>query len=382
MSALAGCRRRRRHRRRGHRDEHRVPPRGGRRRRLPPRARPARERIDQPRGRRVRAQFSDPLNIAIGLRSIDAFTRFAERPGAGDRPPPGRVPVPPRPRGGRRALRGERCSPERARRAEPLRRPRRGARPVPDRRTRRRARRDVLPARRSREPEAVVQGYAAGARGHGASVLTGCAVTRDHAEGRDPCGRDDARRDRDRTGRLRCRRLVAALAAKWASSFPSSRTSARSASPVRPQGFRTASRSRSTSRRLLLPPRGARLLFGMADPDQPPGFDAPTDPAWLERVMQVAERRLPAAPRHGHRRWLEGLLRGDARPQRARRGVARTSPASSMRRGSPGTGSCRGRRWARSSATSSSAREPFVDVAPLSVERFASASARPEHNVI
>ena len=29
-----------------------------------------------------RAQFSDPLNIAIGLRSIEAFTRFGERPGA------------------------------------------------------------------------------------------------------------------------------------------------------------------------------------------------------------------------------------------------------------------------------------------------------------
>src|SRR4029453_9145090 len=29
-----------------------------------------------------RAQFSDPLNIAIGLRSIESFTRFGERPGA------------------------------------------------------------------------------------------------------------------------------------------------------------------------------------------------------------------------------------------------------------------------------------------------------------
>jgi sarcosine oxidase subunit beta len=29
-----------------------------------------------------RAQFSDPLNIAIGLRSIEAFARFCERPGA------------------------------------------------------------------------------------------------------------------------------------------------------------------------------------------------------------------------------------------------------------------------------------------------------------
>ena len=30
----------------------------------------------------VRAQFSDPLNIAIGLRSLEAFERFSERPGA------------------------------------------------------------------------------------------------------------------------------------------------------------------------------------------------------------------------------------------------------------------------------------------------------------
>ncbi len=29
----------------------------------------------------IRAQFSDPLNIAIGMRSIEAFTRFADRPG-------------------------------------------------------------------------------------------------------------------------------------------------------------------------------------------------------------------------------------------------------------------------------------------------------------
>ncbi len=30
----------------------------------------------------IRAQFSDPLNIALGLRSIDAYERFGERPGA------------------------------------------------------------------------------------------------------------------------------------------------------------------------------------------------------------------------------------------------------------------------------------------------------------
>ena len=29
----------------------------------------------------VRAQFSDALNIALGARSLEAFARFAERPG-------------------------------------------------------------------------------------------------------------------------------------------------------------------------------------------------------------------------------------------------------------------------------------------------------------
>ncbi|MDT7665077.1 MAG: hypothetical protein QOD04_4633, partial [Pseudonocardiales bacterium] len=29
----------------------------------------------------VRAQFSDPVNIQLGLRSLEAFERFADRPG-------------------------------------------------------------------------------------------------------------------------------------------------------------------------------------------------------------------------------------------------------------------------------------------------------------
>ena len=62
-----------------------------------------------------RAQFSDPLNIAIGLRSIEAFTRFGERPGAEIDLAPGRLPVPSRPRGGRRRLRVQRRAAERAR---------------------------------------------------------------------------------------------------------------------------------------------------------------------------------------------------------------------------------------------------------------------------
>jgi sarcosine oxidase subunit beta len=39
---------------------------------------------------------------------------------------------------------------------------------------------------------------------------------------------------------------------------------------------------------------GPGLLFGMADPDQPPGFDAPMRPDWLEVVGEVVAHRAPA----------------------------------------------------------------------------------------
>ena len=83
----------------------------------------------------------------------------------------------------------------------------------------------------------------------------------------------------------------------------------------------------------------------MADRAQPPGLDEPTDPAWLERVSEVAERRLPTLPDMG-------LAGGWKEPTRshpttthswARR---RTSRVSSTQPGSLDTAfsrACRGR---------------------------------------
>ena len=39
---------------------------------------------------------------------------------------------------------------------------------------------------------------------------------------------------------------------------------------------------------------GPGLLFGMADPDQPAGFDSPMRPDWLEVVGDVVAHRAPA----------------------------------------------------------------------------------------
>ena len=244
-----------------------------------------------------RAQFSDPLNIAIGLRSIEAFTRFAERPGAeidlhqvgylflldrADDVAAFEASV---------ALQNELGVPSRFVELDEIRElcPIAGLDGV--------LAATYCPLDGHASPEAVAQGYAAGARSHGATVLTGCAVTGiDRRRHGDPRRRDVARRSRDLHGRLRGRRVVACdRATPSASSFPSSRTSARSDSPARPTACPTRlPLTVDFSTGFYFHREGPGLLFGMADRDQPPGFDVPTDQSWLEGVMEVAERRLPS----------------------------------------------------------------------------------------
>ncbi len=126
---------------------------------------------------------------------------------------------------------------------------------------------------------------------------------------------------------------------------------------------------------------GPGLLIGMADRDQPPGFDAPTDPEWLEHVTEVAARRAPVflemGLAHGWKGYYEvtpdhnGLVGEAAAP-------ARLFYATGFS----------GHGFMQAPAVGEIVRdlvlgnEPFVDVTPLAVERFAHDALRPEHNVI
>ena len=331
----------------------------------------------------IRAQFSDPLNIAIGMRGIEAFTRFAERPGGEidfrqvgylfllDRPEDVAVfeeSV---------RLQNELGVPSRvvdvaeASRLSPL--------AGVD---------DVLaatfcPVDGHASPEAVAQGYAGGAREHGAVVVTGCSATAiEVADGAVRAVTTDR-------GTIEAETVVVA-AGVWS---PALVRTAGFDLPVEPVFREVVTTAPVDGLPESVPltvdfttgfyfhREGPGLLIGMADRDQAPGFDAPTDPEWLERVTEVAARRAPAflemGLAHGWKGYYEvtpdhnGLVGEAADPERLFYATGFSGHGFMQ---APAVGEI-----VRDLVLD---REPFVDVSPLSAERFVENAPRPEHNVI
>jgi sarcosine oxidase, subunit beta len=331
----------------------------------------------------IRAQFSDPLNIAIGLRSIDAFTRFGERPGAEiDLHQVGYLFLLDREEDvaafeASVALQNELGVPSRfvdlaeARELCPV------------------AGLDgVLAATYCAldghaSPEAVVQGYAAGARTHGAYVVTGCQVTGIATEG------DRIRGVETALGTIETDTVVCA-AGVWSPEIAGHVGVELPVEPyLREVGFTGPTPGLPDrlpltvdfSTGLYFHREGPGLLFGMADRDQPAGLDAPSDPDWLERVMEVAVRRLPSLLDMG----LAGGWKGyyEVTPDHnALVGEAREPGRFLYATGFSGHGFLQGPAVGEIVRDLVLEAEPFVDVSPLSVDRFAHAVPRPEHNVI
>jgi sarcosine oxidase subunit beta len=126
---------------------------------------------------------------------------------------------------------------------------------------------------------------------------------------------------------------------------------------------------------------GQGLLFGMADPDQPPGFDVECRPDWLEVVAEVAARRAP-------RLFDVGIAGGWT-------GFYETTPdhngligeAMDLSRffystGFSGHGFLLGPAVGEVMRDLILGRPPVVAVDSFSVERFRADEVRPEHNVI
>ena len=331
----------------------------------------------------VRAQFSDPLNIRLGQRSLEAFARFGERPGVEiDLAQVGYLFLLDRPEDVETfernvALQNELGLPSRLVTVEEAARlsPLAGLEGV--------LAATYCPLDGTASPEAVVQGYAAGAREHGAQIVTDCSVT---GIGYESGEINEVRTDRGsvHTG------VVVCAAGVWSPRIarfigfelpvePLSREVGYTGPAELPERF-PLTVDFSTS--LYFHREGPGLLFGLSDREQEPGFDAPPpEREWLEKVVEVAERRLPGLLEMG----VAGGWRGYYDMSPDSNALVGEAPAPSRflyATGFSGHGFLQGPAIGEVVRDLVLAREPFVDVAPLGVERFELSAPRPEHNVI
>jgi sarcosine oxidase subunit beta len=331
----------------------------------------------------LRAQFSDALNIEIGKRSLQAYRRFGERPGweidfeeigylflltteaeldvftrsvalQNELGVPSRI-----------------VGPEEARALCPLL-----------------AGDDILagsycPTDAHATPESVVQGYAYGARRHGAHLAVSTPV-----EGIDVV--DGAVRGvRTPHGTVATGTVIGAAGA-WSRACGELAGVQLDVTPLRRQVLFTAPMP-DLPRTLPLTidftsgfyfhREGRGLLMSVSDPDETPSFSTATTDDWIPRLLAVAERRAPriaSAPIQGG--WA-GLY--DMSPDgNAMIGEARHVSRFLYATGFSGHGFLQGPAAGEILRDLVLGREPFVDVAPMSAERFDGGALAPEFNVV
>jgi sarcosine oxidase subunit beta len=331
----------------------------------------------------VRANFSDQLNIALGARSLEAFARFAERPG--QEIDLHRV--------------GYLFLLETADQVELFRESTRlqNAAGQPTRML------DVeeavalapiispegltgacfSPADGHCTPESVVLGYATAARRLGATLVTGCEVLGIEAEGNHirtvRTGRGDVR-----TGTVIC------AAGAWSARLGEMVGVDLPVTPLRRQIVVTDAIAG-------LPPNlpmtidftstfyfhreGPGLLVGLSDPEEQPGFHLSRTDSWLPRLTEAMERRAPALLDVGLSGGWAGLY--EITPDHnALIGEADEVSRFLYATGFSGHGFLQGPAVGEIVRDLYLDREPFVDISPLHARRFATATPRTEWNVV
>ncbi|CAM03152.1 sarcosine oxidase subunit beta [Saccharopolyspora erythraea NRRL 2338] len=331
----------------------------------------------------IRAMFSDPVNIELGRRSLRAFEEFAGRPG-------GEIDLK---QHGYLFLLADPEDVAAFERSVELQ----NSLGVPSR---------MLTVEQARElspyvepdgllaaafsptdghctPEAVVQGYAQGARRHGAVIRRHCEVTGIDVDDGEITGVRTAQ------GRVATSTVVCATGA-WSAALGEM---AGVELPVRP-----------LRRQILvtepvpgMPPRmpftidfstsfyfhdeGPGLLIGMSDPDEEYGFRLGTDDAWLDGLSEAVARRAPALSEVGVAHGWAGLY--EITPDHnALVGESAEVSRFLYATGFSGHGFLQGPAIGEVMRDLVLGRTPAVDVSGLSVRRFEGAEVRPEHNCV
>jgi sarcosine oxidase subunit beta len=315
----------------------------------------------------VRAQFSDALNIALGARGLEAFEGFAERPGGAidlqqvgylfclttaDDLATYEAAV---------ALQNELGVDSRMISASEA-----GAlAPVL-------STDDLLGAAfHARDgicsPDGVVQGYAAAARRLGAELRT--AVVTDAG--------------RITTGSVIC------VAGAWSEALAATAGVHLPVTPLKRQIVVTAPMpdpvpvpmTIDAASTFYFHREGPGMLMGLSYDGEVPGFDLSTDDAWLPTLVEAIERRAPALGGLGIAHRWAGLYE-DAPDHNALIGEATDRPGFFYATGFSGHGFLQGPAVGEILRDLWLGRPPFVDVSPLSADRFALGALRPEHHVV
>ena len=331
----------------------------------------------------VRAQFSDALNIQIAQRSLAAFRDFARRPGWDiDLRQVGYLFVLAREEDialfeRSVALQHEYGVPSRmlsgaqARVLCPLL-----------------AGDDILAAAFSPEdghctPEAVVQGYAAAARALGAQIRVGCEVLDITTAGGEITGVVTSH------GTIATGTVICAAGA-WSRACGAMVGVDLPVTPLKRQILFTEPMDGlpadlpmtiDFASTFYFHREGPGLLVGMSDPGEQPGFDLEQTDDWVPGLLEAAAHRAPRIAEAGIRSGWAGLyemtpdhnaILGEAA------GVSRFLYAT----GFSGHGFLQGPAVGELLRDLVLGRPGFVDVAPLSAERFADAAYRPELHVV
>ena len=331
----------------------------------------------------VRAQFSDPVNIALGARSLETFRDFPARFGQEiDFAEVGYLFL----LGSRLAVRAFEAN---VAQQNELGVPSRmisvaeAARLSPLIDTDGLLAAAYSPTDGHCTPESVVLGYASAARRAGATLLPHCAATGiDVRDGRVVGVRTEA-------GTIRTDTVVCA-AGPWSAEVGAWAGVDLPVTPLRRQILVTEpvpgldphtpfTIDFGTS--FYFHAEGEGLLLGMSDPEETPGFRLTRSDAWLPRLGAAIERRAPALAGVGIAGGWAGLY--EMTPDHnALIGRADAVEGFLYATGFSGHGFLMGPAVGEVVRDLHLGQEPFVDVTGLSAARFAGADARPELNIV
>lgn len=329
----------------------------------------------------VRAQFSDQVNIELGRRSLQAFERFAERPG-------GEIDLH---QTGYLFLLDTSESVATFEASVAMQ----NSFGVPSRMITSAQAAALCPVISTNgvlaaafsprdghcTPEAVVHGYATAARGLGVRIVPHCAAT-----GLDVVN-GAVQAVHTTRGTVAVPTVVCAAGA-WSRDVGGWAGVDLPVTPLRRQILVTEPvphlpprlpMTIDFSSSFYFHPEGDGLLMGMSDPLEQPGFRLARDDGWLDRLAPVVARRVPAFSDVGVRTGWAGLY--EESPDH--NGMLGGDPSGLLyATGFSGHGFLMAPAAGEVVRDLYLGRSPVVDVSPLSANRFAAAALRPERHIV